>query len=230
MFERFAAAVDEASSDGTRVMIITGAGEAFCSGLDLASIGPEELAALDVASKLRGVIHPPIRALRTLPVPVITRIHGPAVGIGFSYVLASDIRIASESAQFSQSFVRIGLMPDGGSTFFLPRLVGYARAFELMTTGAPITAQQALALGVVNRVVSVEALDRTVDDLALRLAASPQPSVARIKAALVQSEADALDAALEMETQGQTDCFGSSDFVEGMTAFKEKRTPVFGKG
>jgi 2-(1,2-epoxy-1,2-dihydrophenyl)acetyl-CoA isomerase len=230
MFERFAAAVKESGRDGSRVIVITGAGDAFSSGLDLSSLSAGDLAALDVAASVRELINPPIMALRELPVPVVARVHGPAAGIGFSYVLASDIRVASEAAQFSQTFVRVGLMPDGGSTFFLPRLVGYARAFELMATGAQLDARQALSLGLVNRVVAVEELDAAVKDIAARLAAAPQPSLARIKAALNLSEQQALAASLDFEAEGQAACFRSPDFVEGITAFMQKRAPQFGKG
>ncbi len=229
MFEQFAAAVIESATDGSRVVVITGAGEAFCSGLDLTSISPAELKSLDVATQVRELISPPIMALREMPVPVVARIHGPAAGIGFSYVLASDIRIASDAAQFSQSFVRVGLMPDGGATHFLPRLVGYAKAFELMATGVQVNAREALDLGLVNRVVAFDELDATVNELAARLAAAPQPSIARIKAALSRAEASDLAAALDFEAEGQAACFASADFREGVTAFMQKRPPVFGE-
>ncbi|HZB45085.1 MAG TPA: enoyl-CoA hydratase-related protein, partial [Pyrinomonadaceae bacterium] len=187
-----------------------------------------DLAALDVAASVREMINPPIMALRELPVPVVARVHGPAAGIGFSYVLAADIRVASEAAKFAQTFIRVGLMPDGGSTFFLPRLVGYARAFELMTTGGPLTAHDAYALGIVNGVVPFDQLDATVDDIAARLAAGPHPSLAGIKAALSRTEAAELAAALDFEAEGQAACFASADFREGITAFLQKRPADFG--
>jgi 2-(1,2-epoxy-1,2-dihydrophenyl)acetyl-CoA isomerase len=229
MFGRFAEAIKEAAADGARVIVITGAGDSFCSGLDLSSVGAGDLRSLDVAATVRELINPPILAMRALAKPIIARVHGPAAGIGFSYVLASDIRVASAEATFSQSFVRVGLMPDGGSTYFLPRLVGYAKAFELMATGAQIGAREALELGLVNRVVPPEELDATVNELAGRLAASPQPSLARIKAALARSEQAELAAALDFEAEGQAACFASADFLEGVTAFMQKRPPAFGK-
>jgi 2-(1,2-epoxy-1,2-dihydrophenyl)acetyl-CoA isomerase len=230
MFETFAAAVEEAARDESRVLVITGVGDAFCSGLDLGSISPRELASLDVAAKVRELINPPVMRLRELSKPVVARVHGPAAGIGFSYVLASDVTVASEEATFSQSFVRVGLMPDGGSTHFLPSLVGRSRAFELMATGASLTAQEALRLGLVRRVVPRAELAAAGDELAGRLAAAPQPSLARIKAALNLSERRGLAAALDFEAEGQGECFRSADFVEGVTAFAQKRKPQFGKG
>ncbi|MDT7779640.1 MAG: 2-(1,2-epoxy,2-dihydrophenyl)acetyl-CoA isomerase [Acidobacteriota bacterium] len=230
MFAAFAEAIAESAVDASRVIVITGAGEAFCSGLDLASISASELAALDVAAKVRELINPPILQMRALRKPVVARVQGPAVGIGFSYVLASDVCVASHDATFSQSFVRVGLMPDGGSTHFLHALVGRAKAFELMTTGATLSADEALRLGLVNRVVAREELDAAVDDLAARLAAAPQPSLARIKAALSRAEQASLAAALDFEAEGQAECFASADFREGVTAFMQKRAPEFGKG
>jgi 2-(1,2-epoxy-1,2-dihydrophenyl)acetyl-CoA isomerase len=230
MFDAFAEAVRESATDASRVVVITGAGDSFCAGLDLSSISPNELAGLDVAAKMRELIHPPILQMRALGKPIIARVHGAAVGIGYSYVLASDVRIASDAATFSQSFVRIGLMPDGGSTYFLPALVGHAKAFELMATAAPLSAATALDLGLVNHVVPRDQLDATVDELAARLAASPQPSLAHIKAALNRHEQAALAAALDYEAEGQAECFASADFLEGVAAFMQKRAPIFGKG
>ena len=230
MFEAFAEAIKESARDASRVLVITGAGRAFCSGLDLSALSAGELARLDVAAKVRELINPPVLQMRELAKPIVARVDGPAAGIGFSYVLASDVRVATREATFSQSFVRVGLMPDGGSTHFLPGLVGYAKAFELMATGATITAEEALGLGLVGRVVPREELDPAVDDIAARLAAAPQPALARIKAALGRGERAALAAALDFEAEGQADCFASADFLEGVSAFMQKRAPAFGKG
>jgi 2-(1,2-epoxy-1,2-dihydrophenyl)acetyl-CoA isomerase len=229
MFEAFAAAVEESAADESRVVVITGAGDFFCAGLDIKSVSPSELASMDVAAKMRELINPPVMRLRTLPKPVVARVHGPAAGIGFSYVLASDAVIASDEATFSQSFVRVGLMPDGGATHLLPALVGRLKAFELMARGEPVGAQEALRLGLVNAVVPRAHLDAFVDDLAAMLAVAPQPSLARIKAALNLSERQALAAALDFEAEGQAECFRSADFLEGVTAFMQKRAPQFGK-
>jgi 2-(1,2-epoxy-1,2-dihydrophenyl)acetyl-CoA isomerase len=230
MFEAFAEAISESARDASRVVVITGAGEAFCSGLDLSALSAGELARLDVAAKVRELINPPVLQMRALRKPVVARVHGPAVGIGFSYVLASDAVVATSEATFSQSFVRVGLIPDGGSTYFLPARVGHAKAFELMATGANLTAEEALRLGLVSRVVPREELDKTVDELAARLAAAPQPALARIKAALSRAGQGRLAAALDFEAEGQAECFASSDFLEGVAAFMQKRAPVFGEG
>jgi 2-(1,2-epoxy-1,2-dihydrophenyl)acetyl-CoA isomerase len=230
MFAAFAEAIDEAGRDASRVVVITGADDAFCAGLDLTSLSAGELASLDVAAKIRELINPPVLQMRALGKPVIARVPGPVGGIGFSYVLASDVCIASENATFSQSFVRVGLMPDGGSTYFLTALVGRRRAFELMATGATLSAAEALRLGFVNRVVARAELDAAVEDFTARLAAAPHPSLARIKGALSRTEQASLAAALDFEAEGQADCFASADFAEGVTAFAQKRAPVFGKG
>jgi 2-(1,2-epoxy-1,2-dihydrophenyl)acetyl-CoA isomerase len=229
-FEAFAAAIEETATDESRVVVITGAGEAFCSGLDLSVMSAGGPSRADVLAKMRELIHPPVLRMRALKKPFVARVHGPSVGIGFSYVLASDISVASREASFSQSFVRVGLMPDGGSTHFLPARVGYPKAFELMATGATLSAEEALRLGLVSRVVAREELDAVVDELAARLAAAPQPALARIKAALGRDEQSRLASALDFEAEGQADCFASEDFREGVAAFMQKRAPLFGKG
>src|SRR5206468_11158165 len=146
------AAMRESSQDGTRVVILTGAGESFYAGADLAATSERDIANFDVTKSLRENVNPTILAMRALPVAIIARVHGHAVGVGSNYALACDLIVASEQALFGQVFVRVGLMPDGGGTFFLPPLVGYHKAFELMVTGDIIAAQEALQLGIVNRV------------------------------------------------------------------------------
>ncbi|HKX31419.1 MAG TPA: enoyl-CoA hydratase [Blastocatellia bacterium] len=222
-------AVKQSADDGTRVLILTGAGEAFCAGADLAATSERDIAGYDVTTAVRENINPCILAMRALPIPIIARVHGPAVGVGHSYALACDLIIASEQAIFGQAFVRIGLMPDGGSTFFLPRLVGYHKAFELMATGETINAHDALQLGIVNQVVPFAELDSTVDKLAVRFAESPQLALAKIKAALNRDVQADLAAGLDFEAVNQDACFHSRDFIEGVAAFMQKRKAVFGK-
>lgn len=223
------AAFRQSVDDGTRVMILTGAGESFCAGADLAATSAGDIANFDVTKSIRENVNPTILAMRALPVPVIARVHGHAVGVGCNYALACDMIVASEQASFGQVFVRIGLMPDGGSTFFLPRLVGYHKAFELMATGDIVGAPEALRLGIVNRVVPLAELDATVDSLAARLAQAPRVAIERIKAGLNHGAQSDLASALDFEAVNQDACFHSPDFIEGVNAFMQKRKAVFGQ-
>ena len=222
-------ALETSRTDGTRVIILTGAGEAFCAGADLAALDAREISGFDVTASLRDDANPIVMLMRELSVPVIARVDGTAVGIGCNYALACDIIIASERAVFAELFVRIGLMPDGGGTYFLPRLVGYHKAFELMATGESVTAEEAFRLGIINRVVPFAELDATVDKLAARLVASPRIALEKIKAGLQYAATSDLAGALDYEAVHQAACFHSPDFVEGVTAFMQKRKPVFGK-
>ncbi len=226
----FAGAIKQSAEDDTRVVIITGSGESFCAGADLQSISAGaagDLANHDFTTSVREGVNPGILGMRGLPKPIIARVHGHAAGVGCNYALASDIIVASDQAFFSQAFVKIGLMPDGGGTYFLPRSVGYNRAFELMALGNPIPAQQAFEMGMINRVVPTAELDATVNSLAAALANAPAIALARIKAGLNNSLQSDLAAALEFEAVNQGDCFRTQDFKEGVTAFLEKRKAVF---
>lgn len=217
-------AVESAAADDSRVVVLAGAGSDFCAGADLKS-GID--AGHDVTAYLRAYTNPTILALRHMPKPVLAKVRGVAVGVGCNYALAADMRIASPSARFGQIFTRIALMPDGGSTYILPRLIGYARAFELMATADIIDAQRALELGLVNRVVGEEELDAAVEEMAARLASGPSLAFAGIKAALNVGETGTLADALEAEAIHQKACIQSDDFREGVTAFLEKRKAVF---
>jgi enoyl-CoA hydratase/carnithine racemase len=217
------------ADSATRVVIFTGAGESFCAGADLAALSGDEIRDFDVTAHLRAYMNPLVLQMRSLPVPVIARVDGAAVGAGCNYALASDIIIASERATFAELFIRIALMPDGGGTYFLPRLVGYHKAFELMATGESVSATEAQRLGIVNRVVATEELDATVDRLAARLAQAPRLALANMKSALNHAASTDLDAALDYEAMHQSACLHSPDFLEGVTAFMQKRKPVFGK-
>jgi 2-(1,2-epoxy-1,2-dihydrophenyl)acetyl-CoA isomerase len=216
--------VAETARDESRVVIITGAADAFCAGADLVASQP---GGDNVEEFLRRIVTPTITGLREMPKPVIARVHGVAVGIGCNYALAADIRIASTAARFGQVFSKIGLIPDGGSTYFLPRMIGYPQAFELMVTGEIFDAQKALALGIVNRVVPFEELDAVVDEWAARLLAGPTLAIAGIKRALSYGETHTLAEALDCEASTQKACHQSRDFAEGVAAFREKRKAVF---
>jgi 2-(1,2-epoxy-1,2-dihydrophenyl)acetyl-CoA isomerase len=227
MMESLHDAIEQSTHDETRVVILTGTGDAFCAGADLQASGALDIKKIDVTVSLRAHTNPTILAMRRLAKPILARVHGPAAGVGCNYALACDIIIASEKAKFGQVFVKIGLMPDGGGTYFLPRLVGYAKAFELMATGEIISAQEALGLGLINRVVAVEELDGAVNQMAARLAEAPAIALAKIKEGLNQSESADLASALDFEAVNQADCFRSNDFAEGVKAFLEKRKPAF---
>lgn len=224
------AAINASAGDGTRVVILTGAGESFCAGADLQtsiSGGTGDFTQTDVTKVLREGVNPLILAMRRLPRPIIARVHGHAVGVGANFALACDLIIASEAALFSQIFSKIGLMPDGGGTWFLPRLVGYHKAFELMATAELLTAEAALSLGLVNRVVAFEELDAAVDAVAARFAEGPGVAFAQMKSGLNSALTSDLAAALDFEAVHQGECFRSADFVEGVTAFLEKRQARF---
>lgn len=224
---RFTEAIRQSAEDETRVVIITGAGDSFCAGADLQSLNSDGGADRDVTISLREGVNPGVLAMRALPKPIIARVHGHAAGVGCNYALAADIIIASDQAFFGQVFVKIGLMPDGGGTYFLPRAVGYNRAFELMALGDPIPAQQAFEMGMINRVVSAAELDSTVNALAERLASAPAIALAKIKAGLINGMQSDLASSLEFEAVNQGDCFRSADFKEGVAAFLQKRKAVF---
>ncbi len=228
-FEAFKFIGDEikrSATDETKVIVMTGAGDAFCAGADVQGFGNGE-ATEDVTASLRAGVNPGIQAMRDLPKPIVARVHGHAAGVGCNYALAADFIVASDQAFFGQVFVKIGLMPDGGGTYFLPRAVGYCRAFELMALGEPISSQQAFEMGLINRVVSVDKLDDAVDELTRKLVASPGLALAKIKAALNASAQFDLAAALDFEAVNQGVCFHSEDFKEGVSAFLEKRKPNF---
>jgi 2-(1,2-epoxy-1,2-dihydrophenyl)acetyl-CoA isomerase len=222
--ERLLEVVQETARDESKVVVLTGAGDAFCAGADLSTAKP---GGGDVTEFLRRVANPTVLALREMPKPVIARVHGHAVGIGCNYALAADIRIASTDAKFGQVFSKIGLIPDGGSTYFLPRMIGYPKAFEWMITGAIIDAQQAAEWALVNCVVPVKDLDSVVDQWIARLSSGARLAFAGIKRALTYGESHPLAEALDFEAVTQKTCYESADFREGVKAFQEKRKPVF---
>jgi 2-(1,2-epoxy-1,2-dihydrophenyl)acetyl-CoA isomerase len=217
-----------AADDAVRCVVLTGAGRAFCSGGDLVLLregrtgkSPEVLERL-----LRAGAEIPL-AICGMEKPVIAAVNGPAAGAGMNLALACDIRIASEAAAFGQNFARVGLYPDFGGTYFLPRLVGPSRAAELFYTGEMFSAAEAERMGIVSRVVPAERFEEEVRALAGKLAAAPPLAARAVKQLLFRGELEALRRALEAEHRQQVECFQSEDCLEGLNAFFEKRPPRF---
>ena len=221
---------EDAQDESIRAILITGAGRGFSSGADLKNEGTGDIAddgMPDVRKRLTELYHPILLGLRGLPKPVIAAVNGPAVGIGASLAFACDLIVASSSAYFNLAFVNIGLMPDGGSTAFVPAAVGKARAFQMALLGERIPAQQALDWGLINQVVEPESLSKESLDLAKRLASGPTRSYAGSKRALNQMVYGDLNAQLELEADIQHELFRTNDVREGVLAFVEKRDASF---
>src|SRR5438067_6883324 len=214
--------------ESVRVVVLTGAGRAFCAGGDLAQIAEgrassdsKELELL-LATGMEVVV-----TMRTMPQPVIAAVNGAAAGAGTNLALAADIRIAAEEAMFGQNFAKVGLFPDFGGTYFLPQLVGPAKAAELFYSGDMIDAKTALQLGIVNRLVPGAQLEAEVRSLAQKIAQGPPLAIRAVKRNLFSSEKERLEKALEQEVQEQVRCYLSEDCQEGIRAFLEKRSPQF---
>jgi 2-(1,2-epoxy-1,2-dihydrophenyl)acetyl-CoA isomerase len=209
-----------------RVVVITGAGRAFCAGGDVEFMsGLQKSGDTTSFRRLLDAGRDIILQIASMPKPVIAAVNGIAAGAGCNLALACDYRLASEHAKLSESFVRIGLHPDWGGTWLLPRLVGRSRALELMATGRMVEAAEALAIGMVDRVVAD--LPAETEKLAQSLATAPPIAIAGIKRALDASGRNDLRAQLELEAEHQLRCFLSSDAAEGMAAFFEKRPATF---
>ena len=219
----------EAAQDSVRAVLVTGAGRGFSSGADLkAGFDPAEDGMPNIRKELHEIYHPVIAGLRRLRKPVVAAVNGPAVGIGCSLALACDLVMAAESAFFGLAFVNIGLMPDGGSTAFVPPAVGKARAFQMALLGERVPAPRALDWGLVNWVYPDENLMAEAEALVQRLAAGPTRSYASSKHALNNFLYGDLEAQLELEAELQHALGRTKDFLEGAAAFVEKREPVFG--
>ena len=217
-----------AEDQSINVVVITGAGRAFCAGGDLAAIGKGR------QSRETQELEPLLRAgmqmvlkMRTMPQPVIAAVNGPAAGAGMNIALATDIRIVAEEATFGQNFAKVGLFPDYGGTYFLPQLVGPAKAAELFYTGDMIDAKTALSLGIVNQVVPGAQLEAEVKTLAQKIAHGPALAIRAVKKALFASEEKELAQALDNEVREQIRCYLSEDCSEGIRAFFDKRPPKF---
>jgi 2-(1,2-epoxy-1,2-dihydrophenyl)acetyl-CoA isomerase len=217
-----------AGDDSIRAVLITGAGRGFSSGADLKEQrGSNDSGPPDLGARLEEIYHPIITGLREMPKPVVSAVNGPAVGIGCSLALAADLIVAAESAYFLLAFVNIGLVPDGGSTAFIPARVGYARAAEMAMLGERIPAPQALDWGLINRVVADDELESSSSALLERLANGPTRSYAGAKQLLNRRMYADLDGQLEAEAEAQRGQGESADFIEGVMAFAEKRPPNF---
>ena len=212
------------ADDSVRAVVITGAGRGFCAGQDLRT--RSESGGVDVRTHLREHYVPVIRAIRELEKPVIASVNGVAAGAGMSLALACDFRLMAESARFIQAFVRIGLVPDAGSSYFLTRLVGVAKALELTMLGETVDSAEALRIGLANRVVADDDLAEETRAFAARLARGPR-SVGLIKQLINGSPDHDLEEQLVLEEEAQYQASQSSDFVEGVTAFMEKRPTRF---
>ncbi len=228
MREEIYEALCQCEDDDTRAVVITGAGKGFCSGADvrfLAQVrntGDSE--SLDrVLEAARNVVS----KIRQLPKPVIASINGPTAGGGINLALACDIRVASEEASFGETFIRLGLHPDWGGTFFLPRLAGTAVACEMMMSGDVISAFDAQRLGLVNVVVPPDLLEEATNQMVRRLIRNSPRILAMIKRAIYKSMNTSFDEMLDYETRAQKDCFAIEDSAEGLNAFIEKREPRF---
>jgi 2-(1,2-epoxy-1,2-dihydrophenyl)acetyl-CoA isomerase len=222
MHAQFRAALEQAADPAVRAVVLTGAGRGFCVGQDLAEFGSGP-----VDDMLRERYHPNIEAIRGLEKPVIAAVNGAAAGAGLSLACACDVRIAAESAAFVPAFINIGLVPDAGGSFFIHRLLGYARAFEWMTSGHRLSAREAQDWGLVSAVVADADLARHAADLADRYAHMPTRGIALTKLLFDRAATSTLDQQLALEARLQAEAAKTPDFTEGVAAFTEKREPHF---
>lgn len=214
--------------DSIRALLLTGAGRAFCAGQDLAEAAPDnDPTRADIGNIVETTYNPIIRAIRSLEKPVICAVNGVAAGAGANLALACDFVFAAESASFIQAFCKIGLIPDSGGTYFLPRLAGLARATAMMMTGEKIPAQRALEWGLIYRVFPDGELMDQATAFAVKMAGQPTKALGLIKRAINQSLSNDLKAQLELERRLQSEAGETEDYVEGVKAFLEKREPVF---
>lgn len=223
-------AIEKAADDGARAVILTGSGRAFCSGGDL-----REMQAMGEADgNIEAFLDEPLKALhevilliRETPIPFIAAVNGVCAGAGTNFALACDLVMAADDATFNEAFVRIGLSPDCGGTFFLPRAVGEKLAAEMFLTGLTIRAQRAFEIGMINRVVPSVGLQDEAAKLALQLAAGPTAAFGRVKRMLNATFANDLRSQLSLEADCQVESGKAADFREGVAAFFEKRPPKF---
>ena len=216
-----------AASDELRCVVLGGAHGNFCSGLDLKAAAARPSGFADAEGHMRKYFHGLIRAIRAVEKPVVALVDGAAVGFGADLAFACDVRLGTERTRFGEVFVKRGLMPDGGGTYSLPRLVGVGKALELMFTGEVIGADEALELGLVNRLLPSAEAEAQAWAFAKRLAAGPPLVYAWVKRAVYAGLDGTFDDALENEVRGQMNLLRSQDFFEGVGAFLQKREPKF---
>lgn len=229
MLARLGHAISELADDAScRAVLLTGAGRGFCAGQDLAEIRDSgDIAAFDLAGSMDRLYHPTLRLIRSMPKPVVCAVNGVAAGGGANLALACDIVLAAKSAQFIQGFARIGLIPDCGGTFVLPRLVGEARARAISMLADPVTAEQAEAWGMIWRAIDDDALLVEAEELAVRLSRQPTRAMGLIKQAYLASTAGDFSTHLDLERDLQREATQTADYIEGITAFFEKRPASF---
>ncbi|TMG68235.1 MAG: enoyl-CoA hydratase [Chloroflexi bacterium] len=224
--QQLAEAIKQAERDeAVRVVVLTGSGRAFCSGADVTEMvqGAGMRTPEDVGNVLRNEYMPMLTRLRTMPKPVIAAMNGPAIGIGASFALACDIRIATPESYLLEAFVNIGLAPDGGVSWLLPRLAGTGIAYEMFFTGKPLSAADAHRLGVINRLVPADRLEQEVRELAGQLAAQPRGALAGAKRAVTHALESTFEQALEFESYLQEAQAASPEFAEGVQNFLARR-------
>lgn len=229
----FKAAIAEMRSRGARAIVITGAGRAFCAGGDIRemqTIAEREGRVDAFFDEPLSLLNECILLIRQTPVPIIAAVNGFASGGGCNFALACDVVVAAESAKFNQAFIKIGLVPDCGGTFILPRLIGWRRATQLLMTGEVTTAARALEMGMINAVVPDDELMSQAMGMAQQLAQAPTAAIGQIKKLLEASAVNNYEAQLDLERRAQIEAGQTNDFKEGVTAFLEKRAPNFTGG
>jgi 2-(1,2-epoxy-1,2-dihydrophenyl)acetyl-CoA isomerase len=224
MHKALGAALKDARAPDVRAVVITGAGRGFCVGQDLNEFRE---APGDIGVRLRGSYHPNLLAIRSLEKPVIAAVNGAAAGAGVSFACACDIRIASDAASFVPAFINIGLVPDSGSSYFVTRMLGPARAFEWLASGRKLSAAEAHAWGLVAEVVERDTFAARVAEVAAQFAALPTRGVGMTKRLIDHALTASLEQQLEREADLQTAATQTDDFKEGVAAFLEKRAPAF---
>jgi 2-(1,2-epoxy-1,2-dihydrophenyl)acetyl-CoA isomerase len=228
MHEELYEVLDGAASDNEiRCVVLRGEGKGFSAGADLAQIAEGTDGDPDLGDYLRSTYSRLVSRLVSIEKPIVAALHGPVYGAGVGIALACDMRIAAESARFSVAFIKIGLMPDAGVSFLLPRVVGLGRAMEMSMLGDAVDAEEAHRIGLVNRVVSDDTLAEEAAALAQRLAAMPTSALGKVKHSLYASFESDLETALEREAEGQTFCGYTQDHRDGLSAFFEKREARF---